>query len=251
MAVLYIVVPCYNEEECLPQTAPVFRAKLRELIDGGKIDSASKVLFVNDGSADSTWSIIKSLHEQDPAFCGLSLSPNRGHQNAVTAGLMQARKVADITVTIDCDLQDDVNAIDRMVDKYNTENWHIVCGVRDSRASDSFLKRFTARAYYAIMNLFGAKIVFDHADFRLMDKVALEKLALYHQDDLFLRGIITRLGLPYTTVTYDRTPRVAGESKYTLKKMLKLANSGFSCSKVHPSDTPRPDDPHICESLID
>ena len=251
MAVLYIVVPCYNEEECLPKTAPVFRAKLRELIAGGKIDAASRVLFVNDGSSDRTWDIIKALHEQDSAFIGLSLSPNRGHQNAVTAGLMQARRAADIAVTIDCDLQDDVNAIDRMVDTHNREGWHLVCGVRDSRASDTFLKRFTARAYYALMNLFGAKLIFDHADFRLMDKVALEKLALYHQEDLFLRGIITRLGLPYTTVTYDRTPRVAGESKYTLKKMLKLARSGLSCSRLHPSDTPRPDDPHIRESLLD
>jgi len=250
MDVLYIVVPCYNEEKCLPRTAPVFRTKLMELMDSGKIALQSRILLVSDGSTDGTWNIIRALHEGDEHFLGLSLYPNRGHQNAVLAGLMEARKIADLTVTIDADLQDDVNAIDRMVDRYH-EGWHIVCGVRDSRASDTFLKRFTARGYYTLMNLFGAKLVYDHADFRLLDKDALDKLALYHGYDLFLRGLITRLGFPVTTVPYDRTPRVAGESKYTLKKMLKLAKSGFSSAKYRPSDTPRPPDPAIQERITD
>lgn len=248
MKTLYIVVPCYNEEQCLPLTAPEFRKKLQQLIDNGKISDDSRILFVNDGSQDSTWNIIKDLNSKDKYICGLSLSPNRGHQNAVTAGLMEAMNLADVTITIDADLQDDINAIDEMVDKY-LDGAHIVCGVRDSRETDTFLKRFTARAYYGLMNLFGAKIIFDHADFRLMDKVALEKLSHYHGDDLFLRGLTTRLGLPWETVIYDRNVRTAGESKYTIKKMVKLAATGFTCGKMKPQDTPREPDKHIAERL--
>lgn len=249
MDILYIVVPCYNEEECLPGTAPVFLQKLKQLIAEGKIAPESRILLVNDGSADSTWDIIARLHAQDKLFAGLNLSPNRGHQNAVMAGLMEARERADAAICIDADLQDDINAIDQMVDKYNN-GAHIVCGVRDRRDTDTFLKRFTARAYYALMNIFGAKLVFDHADFRLMDKEALDRLSLYHGDDLFLRGLATRLCLPLETVVYDRSARTAGESKYTLKKMLKLAISGFSCGKMKPQDTPRPPDAHIREKLF-
>ena len=249
MDTLYIVVPCYNEEDCLPRTAPVFRRKLGELMDAGRISLQSRILLVNDGSSDGTWELIRRLHADDGYFAGLSLSPNRGHQNAVMAGLMEARERADFTITIDCDLQDDINAIDKMVDKY-LAGADVVCGVRDSRATDTFLKRFTARAYYALMNLFGAKLVFDHADFRLMDREALGRLALYHGDDLFLRGLATRLGLPVETVYYDRSVRTAGESKYTLKKMVKLAVSGFSCGRKKPADTPRPADPHISERLF-
>lgn len=250
MDVLYIVVPCYNEEQCLPSTAPILRTKLMELMDAGKIALQSKILFVNDGSSDNTWNLIRALHEGDGVFSGLSLSPNRGHQNAVMAGLMEARKFADLTVTIDADLQDDANAIGPMIDKYY-EGFHIVCGVRRSRASDTVTKRVTAHGYYTIMNLLGAKLVYDHADFRLMDKKALDKLSYYQGDDLFLRGLITRLGFPTATVTYDRAPRLLGESKYTLKKMFKLAVSGLSCSKYMPSDAPRPQDPHIMESLLE
>lgn len=248
MDTLYIIVPCYNEADCLPETAPVFRKKLGELMDSGRISLQSRVLLVNDGSSDDTWALICRLHEADKYFAGLSLSPNRGHQLAVMAGLMEARERADLAVTIDCDLQDDINAIDAMVDKY-LAGAHIVCGVRNSRATDTFMKRFTARAYYAIMNMFGAKLVFDHADFRLMDRTALDRLALYHGDDLFLRGLATRLGLPIETVSYDRAARTAGESKYTLQKMLKLAASGMACGRKKPENTPRPADPHIIERL--
>lgn len=249
MDILYIVVPCYNEEECLPRTAPVFLQKLKQLISEGKIAPESRILLVNDGSADRTWDIIRTLHGQDRLFSGLNLSPNRGHQNAVTAGLMEARLRADAALCIDADLQDDINAIDDMVDKFRA-GAHIVCGVRDRRDTDTFLKRFTARAYYALMNLLGAKLIFDHADFRLMDREALDRLARYHGDDLFLRGLTTRLGLPWEITVYDRSARTAGESKYTLKKMIKLAVSGLSCGKRKPADTPRPADPHIVERLF-
>ena len=249
MKTLYIIVPCYNEEDCLPRTAPVFLNKLKDLIASGVIAPESRILLVDDGSADHTWDIICDLHNTDPAYSGLRLSPNRGHQNAVMTGLMVAKALCDISISIDADLQDDINAIDEMVKKHG-EGYPIVCGVRNSRDTDQFLKRFTARAYYRLMNLFGAKILFDHADFRLMDKVALEKMSYYHGDDLFLRGLATRLGLPITTVTYDRTARVAGESKYTLRKMMKLAMKGFTCDRVKPQDIPRPPEAHIAEKLL-
>ena len=249
MECLYIVVPCYNEEECLPKTAPVFRQKLADLVRDGLISPESRVLLVDDGSADSTWEIIRSLHGEDSAFSGLRLSPNRGHQNAVMAGLMEARARADVTISIDADLQDDINAMDAMLKKH-AEGFPIVCGVRSRRDTDSFLKRFTAQSYYKIMNLFGAKLIFDHADFRLMDRTALDALARYHDDDPFLRGLTTRLGLPIATAEYVRTPRVAGESKYTLKKMVKLAVRGFTCARCRPKDGPRPPDPHITERLF-
>lgn len=249
MKTLYIIVPCYNEEECLPQTAPVFLNKLKQLIADGAVSPDSRILLVDDGSADSTWDIIRSLHDSDKVFSGLRLSPNRGHQNAVMTGLMIAKDLADITISIDADLQDDIDAMDEMVKKHG-EGFHIVCGVRNSRETDQFLKRFTARAYYRLMNLFGAKIIFDHADYRLMDRTALEKMSYYHGDDLFLRGLATRLGLPIATATYDRTARVAGESKYTLRKMMKLAMKGFTCDRVKPMDVPRPPEEHIAERLL-
>ncbi len=249
MECLYIVVPCYNEEECLPKTAPVFRQKLADLVQAGLISPESRILLVDDGSADSTWEIIRSLHGEDSAFSGLRLRPNRGHQNAVMAGLMEARTRADVTISIDADLQDDINAMDVMLKKH-AEGFPIVCGVRSRRDTDSFLKRFTAQSYYKIMNLFGAKLIFDHADFRLMDRTALDALALYHDEDPFLRGLTTRLGLPIATAEYARTLRVAGESKYTLKKMIKLAVRGFTCARCKPKDTPRPPDPHIAERLF-
>ena len=233
----------------MPQTAPVFRQKLGQLMADELISPESRVLLVDDGSADRTWDIIRSLHEQDAYFCGLCLSPNRGHQNAVMAGLMEAKDRCDITVSIDADLQDDINAIDDMVKKYG-EGFPIVCGVRSSRETDTFLKRTTAQGYYAIMNLFGAKLIYNHADFRLMDKTALEKLSLYHDEDPFLRGLTTRLGLPIAKVEYARTPRVAGESKYTIKKMVKLAVRGLTCARCKPQDTPRPPDPHIAQRLF-
>lgn len=248
-SVLYIIVPCYNEEDCLPQTAPVFQNKLHELIASGIISPDSRILLVDDGSADRTWDIISDLHREDSAFAGLRLSPNLGHQNAVMTGLMVAKDLADITISIDADLQDDINAMDEMIKKHR-EGYPIVCGVRSSRDTDQFLKRFTAQTYYRLMNLFGAKIIFDHADYRLMDRTALKKMSYYHGDDLFLRGLATRLGLSIATVTYERSARVAGESKYTLRKMIKLAMKGFTCDRVKPMDIPRPPETHIAETLF-
>lgn len=244
--VLYIVVPCYNEEEALPLTAPVFGKKLADLSD--RISSDSRILLVDDGSADTTWSIIRALHEQDPRFSGLRLSRNRGHQNALTAGLMWARERCDVTISIDADLQDDIDAMDDMLAQY-TDGCGIVCGARDDRSSDTFLKRSTARGYYTMMRLLGSDLIYDHADYRLMDKAALEALSRYHGDDLFLRGLITRLGCRIGTVKYDRRPREAGESKYTLKKMVKLAVKGMECGRQKPRDTSRPADPYIAEVL--
>ncbi len=249
MRTLYIVVPCYNEADCLPQTAPTFREELAHLMDAGKAGPASRILLVDDGSVDGTWERIRSLHEADPVFIGLRLHPNRGHQNAVMAGLMEARERADVTVSIDADLQDDIHAMDEMMDKHE-QGFHIVCGVRSSRETDTFLKRFTAQGYYALMNLFGAKLIYNHADYRLMDRTALEKLARYHDDDPFLRGLTTRLGFDIATVEYARAPRAVGESKYTLKKMVKLAVRGMTCARCKPQDVPRPADPHIAERLF-
>lgn len=244
---LYIVVPCYNEEEALPLTAPTFLRKLEQLRQGA-VAPDSRILLVDDGSADRTWEIIKDLHAGSDKFSGLRLSRNRGHQNALTAGLMYAKDRCDITISIDADLQDDVNAMDAMVEKYK-EGCGVVCGVRDRRDTDTFLKRFTARSYYRMMKLLGSDLIYDHADYRLMDKAALEALARFHGDDLFLRGLVHRLGAKVGTVTYDRRAREAGESKYTLKKMLKLALKGMECGRRKPESTPRPSDPYVAEVL--
>ena len=232
LPILYIVVPCYNEEEALPLSAPVFRKKLGDLIDAGTIAPESRIVLVDDGSKDATWSMI----------C------NRGHQNALTAGLMWSRARCDITISIDADLQDDIDAMDKMVEKYK-EGCGIVCGVRASRATDTFLKRTTARGYYGLMKLFGSDLIYDHADYRLMDTAALEALSHYHGDDLFLRGLVNRLGAKVGTVSYDRRAREAGESKYTLKKMLKLALKGMECGRRKPERTSRSDDAVIAEVL--
>jgi len=246
---LYIIIPCYNEEDCLPKTQPVFLAKLKELIEKGLADPDSRLLFVDDGSKDATWAQITAYHQADPLCAGLRLLPNGGHQKAVMAGIMEAMDRGDVSISIDADLQDSIDAMNRMMEKYQA-GAHIVCGVRASRATDSFLKRFTARAYYFLMNLFGAKLIFDHADYRLLDGEAMRRLTLYHDDALFLRGMITRLGLPTETVSYDRHERVAGESKYTLKKMLKLARDGFACGRLKPKETRRPYDERIAEKLF-
>ena len=243
---LYIVVPCYNEEEALPLTAPVFARKLTQL--GERIHPDSRIVLVDDGSADATWSIIRSLHESDPRFSGIRLSRNRGHQNALTAGLMWAKDRCDITISIDADLQDDIDAMDAMLDQY-AAGCGIVCGVRADRSTDTFLKRTTARGYYTMMRLFGSDLIYDHADYRLMDAAALEALSHYHGDDLFLRGLITRLGSKIGTVSYDRRAREAGESKYTLKKMVKLAVKGMECGRRKPSAVPRTADPFVAEIL--
>ena len=234
--ILYFVIPCYNEEEALPLTAPVFRQKLADL--QGKIRPESRIVLVDDGSKDTTWKIISDLHTADPAFTGIRLDCNHGHQNALTAGLMWSRDKCDITISIDADLQDDINAADRMVDQY-LEGSNIVCGVRESRETDTFLKRTTARGYYSLMKILGSDLIYDHADYRLMDRKALEALAKYHDYDLFLRGLVNRLGCKVSTVKYDRRAREAGESKYTVKKMVKLAVKGFECGRCRPSATPR------------
>ena len=248
LPILYIVVPCYNEEEALPLSAPVFRKKLGDLIDAGAIAPESRIVLVDDGSKDATWQLISDLHARDPAFSGIRLSRNRGHQNALLCGLMTLRNRADCVISMDADLQDDIDAMDKMVEKYK-EGCGIVCGVRASRATDTFLKRTTARGYYGLMKLFGSDLIYDHADYRLMDTAALEALSHYHGDDLFLRGLVNRLGAKVGTVSYDRRAREAGESKYTLKKMLKLALKGMECGRRKPERTSRSDDAVIAEVL--
>lgn len=244
----FIVVPCYNEEEVLPETIKRLGGKLRELKRLGYASEDSRILFVDDGSVDHTWTIIRDAHAADPMFTGLSLDRNRGHQIALTEGLMAAREQRAVSISIDADLQDDVNAIDEMAKK-RAEGAEIVCGVRDKRDTDTFLKRTTARGYYRVMRLFGSNLIYDHADFRLMGPKALDKLALYHGDDLFLRGLITRLGFECETVYYDRTERFAGESKYTLKKMLKLAAKGAASGAMKPMPSPREPYTHTREVL--
>ena len=230
---LYIVVPCYNEEEVLPETSRRLKNKLKQLADAGKISPKSRVLFVNDGPRDRTWELISQLHENDPIFCGVDLSRNRGHQNALLAGLMTARDRADLVISMDADLQDDVDAVDAMVDKY-LEGVDIVYGVRSSRKKDSFFKRTTAEAFYRLMNLMGADTVFNHADYRLMSRRALDGLAQFQEVNLFLRGIVPMIGYRTDTVEYERGERFAGESKYPLKKMMAFALEGVTSLSIKP-----------------
>ena len=231
--ILWIVVPCYNEEQVLPLTAPMFLQKLQELTDGGKISKNSRILFVNDGSADKTWNIIRELAEKEEHILGVCLSRNRGHQNAVLAGLMEAKDRCDITISIDCDGQDDINAMDRMVDEY-LNGAEIVYGVRAKRDTDSFFKRFTAEAFYKLMKTLGADVVFNHADYRLISARVLQHLADYEEVNIFLRGMVPLVGFPSTTVSYDRAERLAGKSHYPLRKMLALAFNGITSLSVKP-----------------
>lgn len=230
---LYIVVPCYNEQEVLPETSKRLKAKLEQLITAGKISEKSRVLFVNDGSKDRTWEIISALHQQSPLFCGVDLTRNRGHQNALLAGLMTAKDKADAVISMDADLQDDVEAVDQMVDKF-LEGVDIVYGVRSSRKKDSFFKRTTAEGFYRVMNALGAETVFNHADYRLMSKRALEGLEQFREVNLFLRGIVPMIGYRTDVVEYERGKRFAGESKYPLKKMLSFAMEGVTSLSVKP-----------------
>ena len=213
---LYMVVPCYNEEEVLEETTKRLTLRFDELIREGKIAGDSKILYVNDGSKDQTWLIIARLHEENKYVSGLNLSRNRGHQNAVLAGLMYAKDHADMAISMDADLQDDVMAIDEMVEKYH-EGFDIVYGVRNSRKKDTWFKKTTAEGFYKFMKWMGVDIVFNHADFRLMSKRSLEQLANYEEVNLFLRGIVPLIGFPSTNVYYERNERFAGESKYPLK----------------------------------
>ncbi len=230
---LYIVVPCYNEEEVLPETARRLKDKLTALLAARKVSAASRVLFVNDGSKDKTWSIISKLHAADPVFSGVDLSRNRGHQNALLAGLMTAKDRADMVISMDADLQDDIGAVDAMVDQY-LEGCDIVYGVRSSREKDTFFKRFTAEGFYRVMNALGAETVFNHADYRLMSKRALEGLAQFREVNLFLRGIVPMVGYRTGVVEYERGERFAGESKYPLKKMLAFAMEGITSLSTKP-----------------
>lgn len=231
--VLYIVIPCYNEEAVLNKTAPVFSDKINELIAKDKISSDSKVLFVDDGSKDKTWDIIKALHHKDNIFEGISLSRNRGHQNALLAGLMYAKERCDISISIDCDGQDDINAINKMVDEY-LDGAEIVYGVRNSRKTDSFLKRTTARAFYKIMRFMGVETIYDHADYRLVSAKVLEELKNFKEVNIYLRGMLPLVGFKSTCVYYDRKKRVAGKSHYSLSKMLSLAISGITSLSIKP-----------------
>ncbi len=249
MDTMYLVVPCYNEEEVLPESARVMRSKLQSLIGADKVSTQSRILLVDDGSRDSTWEIIRRLCEANELICGLRLARNRGHQNALMAGLLTAIKYADFTVSMDADLQDDIDAVEDMVDKYNAGS-PIVCGVRRSRDSDTFLKRVTARGFYVAMQLFGSKSIYDHADFRLMSEEAVRRLARFGSEELYLRGLITRLDLPIEKVRYDRQPRTMGESKYTLAKMLALAKRGFESKNMQPAETMQIGELYIAEELV-
>lgn len=231
--IFYIVIPCYNEEEVLPETAKRLKVKMNNLIEKRKISPESRVVMVNDGSKDKTWPIISALHEEDLLFSGINLSRNRGHQNALLAGLMTVKDLADAVISMDADLQDDINAIDEMVDKF-LDGCDIVYGVRSKRTTDSFFKRFTAESFYRLMNAMGANTVFNHADYRLMSKRALEGLAQFKEVNLFLRGIVPMIGYRTDTVTYERSERFAGESKYPLKKMVAFAMEGITSLSVKP-----------------
>ena len=230
---LYVVIPCYQEEEVLPETARRMKEKMASLAGRGLISPESRVVFVNDGSRDATWRIITELCEQDPLFEGISLSRNRGHQNALLAGLMTVKEKADAVISMDADLQDDINAMDEMVQKYH-EGCDIVYGVRSQRKTDSFFKRFTAEGFYRLVNLLGGEVVFNHADYRLMSRRALEGLAQFKEVNLFLRGIIPMIGYRTDVVYYERHERFAGQSKYPLKKMLALAFEGITSLSVRP-----------------
>ena len=231
--VLYIVIPCYNEEAVLPITAPLFRDKLLSLTQQGKISPDSRVLFVNDGSKDNTWNLIRQLAKEDEHYMGICLSRNRGHQNALLAGLMEAKDKCDITISIDCDGQDDINAMDAMVDEY-LSGAEIVYGVRSKRDTDTFFKRFTAESFYKVMKWMGADTVFNHADYRLVSSRALKEFANFKEVNIFLRGMFPLVGFKSTCVYYERHERIAGESHYPLKKMLALAFDGITSLSIKP-----------------
>lgn len=233
MITLYVAVPCYNEEEVLPETVKRLTAKLTSLEEGGKVSKDSRILFVDDGSKDKTWELISQFHETFEMVCGLKLSRNQGHQNALIAGLDAARPHCDAAISLDCDLQDDVDAIDRFVDAY-LDGCDVVYGVRSSRQTDTAFKRTTAQGFYKIMKLLGVDIVYNHADYRLMSRRALEALGDFSEVNLFLRGMVPLVGFKSTTVEYERAERFAGESKYPLKKMLAFAFDGITSFSVKP-----------------
>ncbi len=230
---LYLVIPCYNEEEVLPETSKRLLEKYEKLIDDGVIDSESKICFVNDGSKDRTWEIIEQLNSENKIFRGIKLSRNKGHQNALMAGLMTVKDECDAAISLDADLQDDIEAIDRMVEKY-AEGYDVVYGVRSSRKKDTVFKRATAQGFYKFMKAMGVEIIYNHADYRLMSKRALDALSEFEEVNLFLRGIVPLIGYKSATVEYERGERFAGESKYPLKKMLSFAFEGITSMSIKP-----------------
>ena len=232
-AVLYIVIPCYNEEKVLSITSGIFLEKMQKLIQDEKIDEKSRIMFVNDGSKDRTWEIILELAKKDEHFIGISQSRNRGHQNAVLAGLMEAKDCCDITISIDCDGQDDINAMDQMIEEYY-DGCEIVYGVRNKRETDTIFKRCTEQGFYKFLNAMGAEVVYNHADYRLVSSRVLQEFANYKEVNLFLRGMFPLVGFKSTSVYYERHERIAGESHYPLRKMLALAFDGITSLSVKP-----------------
>ena len=230
---LYIVIPCYNEETVLPITCDLFLGKINSLVQKNKISEKSRILFVNDGSKDKTWEIICDLAKKDEHYIGISQSRNRGHQNAVLAGLMEAKDKCDITISIDCDGQDDIDAMDQMVDEY-LSGCEIVYGVRNKRETDTFFKRTTAEGFYKVLNWMGAEVVFNHADYRLVSSRVLQEFSNFKEVNIFLRGMFPLVGFKSTSVYYERAERIAGESHYPLKKMLALAFDGITSLSVKP-----------------
>ncbi|MEG0297587.1 MAG: glycosyltransferase family 2 protein [Clostridium sp.] len=230
---LYLVVPCYNEEQVLHETYTRLVEKMNGLIKSEKISEDSKIMLVNDGSKDRTWEIIEELHNENNMIVGVKLSRNKGHQNALLAGLMTAKDLADMTISLDADLQDDVDVIDQFVDEYYRGS-DVVYGVRSARTTDTFFKRTTAEGFYKVMKGLGVDIVNNHADYRLMSKRALEGLAEFKEVNLFLRGIVPLIGYKSSIVTYERHERFAGESKYPLKKMLAFAWDGITSFSIKP-----------------
>lgn len=231
---LFLVIPCYNEQEVLPVTSEQLRIKMKSLMDSGKISTDSRIVFVDDGSKDKTWEIITGLHESDNIFRGIKLSRNKGHQNALLAGLMTVKDECDAAISLDADLQDDINAIDAMTDKYINEQCDIVYGVRSARKTDTFFKKTTAEGFYKMMSKMGVEMTYNHADYRLMSKRALDSLEQFKEVNLFLRGIVPLIGFKSDVVYYERHERFAGESKYPLKKMIAFAMEGVTSLSVKP-----------------
>lgn len=230
---LYLVIPCYNEEEVLGETAKRLKEKMNTLIRNGRISPESRIVFVNDGSKDGTWAMVEQLHASDHLFAGIHLARNRGHQHALLAGLMQVKEHADAVISLDADLQDDIDAIDEFVARHD-EGFDIVYGVRRVREKDSWFKRTTAQSFYKLMRMMGAELVYNHADYRLMSRRALEGLAEFSETNLFLRGIVPLIGYPSSVVEYERNERFAGESKYPLRKMLSFALEGITSFSIKP-----------------
>lgn len=231
--ILYLVIPCYNEEEVLHETSKQLKEKINSMIQKDMISEKSRIMFVNDGSKDHTWDIIQELHNQDSLFSGVNLSRNRGHQNALLAGLMTAKEYADVTISLDADLQDDIHVIDKFVEKF-MEGFEIVYGVRNARTTDTWFKRNTALAFYKFQALMGVEAVYNHADYRLMSKRALDALSEFKEVNLFLRGLVPLVGFKSCSVEYARNERFAGESKYPLKKMLAFAWDGITSFSIKP-----------------